>query len=211
MIDLDLIQQAIINLPNRPDKLDYSLIEMEQFFKQLYSTKPYLKNTIIINGEIESSPYLGIAQAHMNCIKYAKQNNFPYFLIMEDDIQFRPGSKEYATEAFKHLPNDWDILLGGLYSTDGLIPYNDYWQQTKEFCGLQFYIVHSRAYDKILSFKKNMHIDRFMAGRGELKCYVTNKFFAMQRPGFSDNVGMYKDYTDHLNEQIKVTKGFELL
>ncbi len=119
---------------------------------------------------------------------------------MEVDIEFRPGAKEYAAEAFKNLPEDWDILLGGLYSTDKLTPYNDYWSQTGEFAGLHFYIVNSKAYDTILNFNKNMHIDRFMAGQGKLKCYAANKFFAIQKPGHSDNVGMYRDYTENLKD-----------
>lgn len=203
MIEITNILPLIISLPERKEKLQNSIIELKSF-----TVNP---GFFLIPGIIESAPYLGIAQAHMNAISISRDNEWPYTLIIEDDIQFRPGAKEYATEAFKHIPEDWDILLGGLYSTDGLTPYNEYWQLTKEFCGLQFYIVNSRVYDKILSFKKNMHIDRWMAGQGGLKCYVTNKFFAMQRPGFSDNCGVYKDYTEHLNEQIKTYKGFELL
>lgn len=203
MIEINKLLPLFISLPERKEKLSLAKKEISDFL----NSNCYFH----IPGVKESSPYLGIAQAHMNAISISRDNDWPYTLIVEDDIQFRPGAKEYATEAFKHIPEDWDILLGGLYSTDGLTPYNEFWQQTKEFCGLQFYIVNSRAYDKILSFKKNMHIDRWLAGQGGLKCYVTNKFFAMQRPGFSDNCGVYKDYTEHLNEQIKTYKGFELL
>lgn len=194
--NLQKTHRCLINLPHRKDKLDSAVVEIESFFGNKYFH--------LINGVVEETPHKGIAQAHMNCISLAKSNNWDSVLIMEDDLQFRPNAKEYAIEAFNNAPNDWDILLGGLYSTDKLTPYNDFWQETKEFCGLQFYIVNANAYDTILNFKKNMHIDRFIAGRGELKSYVTNKFFAIQRAGISDNVGMYKDYTDYLTK-------FELL
>lgn len=186
------IPRCLINLPDRPEKLESAIKEMASFFDVPHFYK--------IDGVIESSPYLGIAQAHMNCIQFAKECESPYVIIMEDDIEFRPGAREYANECFNNLPDDWDILLAGLYSTDKLTPYNDYWQQTGEFAGLHFYVVHSKAYDTILNFKKNSHIDRFMAGPGKLKCFVTNKFFAIQKPGHSDNAGMYRDYTDKLSD-----------
>lgn len=196
MIDLNKINKCVINLPHRPEKLKQVKEEIDSFFDNT--------DFQLVNGVIEESPHKGIAQAHMNCISLAKSNNWDNVLIIEDDLQFRPNAKEYAINAFKDVPSDYNILLGGLYSSDKLIPYNEYWQETKEFCGLQFYIVNSNAYDTILNFKKNSHIDRFMASTGNLKSYVTNKFFAIQRAGISDNVGMYKDYTDYLKE-------FELL
>lgn len=192
MIDLNKINKCVINLPHRPEKLKQVTEEINTFFDN--------KEFQLVNGVIEETPHKGIAQAHMNCIKLAKANNWENVLIMEDDLQFRQGAKEYANKAFLDIPSDFNILLGGLYSTDKLTPYNEFWQKTSEFCGLQFYIVNANAYDTILNFKKNSHIDRFMAVRGELKCYVTNKFFAIQRAGHSDNVGMYKDYTDYLKD-----------
>ncbi len=187
---------CLINLPNRPEKLESAITEMKSFF----DNPGFFK----VDGVIESSPYLGIAQAHINCIQLAKECGWKRVVIIEDDIEFMPGAKEYANECFKNLPDDWDILLGGLYSTDKLTPYNEYWQHTREFAGLHFYMVNEKAYDTILNFKKNMHIDRFMAGQGKLKCYVANKFFAIQKPGHSDNVNMYRDYSEMLTK-------FELL
>lgn len=184
--------RCLINLPHRTDKLDSAVVEIRKVFD--------IANFFKIDGVIEESPYLGIAQAHMNCIAFAKEAGLDRIIIMEDDIEFRQGAKEYAIEAFNNIPNDWDILLGGLYTTDKLTPYNEYWQRTNEFAGLHFYMVNSKAYDTILNFKKNMHIDRFMAGQGKLNCYVTNKFFAVQKPGHSDNVGMFRDYSDYLTK-----------
>ena len=192
MIDLNKINKCVINLPHRPEKLKQVKEEINSFFDN--------KEFQLVNGVIEDSPYKGISQAHMNCISLAKSNNWDSVLIIEDDLQFRSNAKEYANKAFLDIPSDYNILLGGLYSTEKLTPYNEFWQETKEFCGLQFYIVNSNAYDTILNFKKNMHIDRFLAGHGNLKSYVTNKFFAIQRAGHSDNVGMYKDYTDCLTD-----------
>lgn len=153
----------------------------------------------IVNGVLSDSPMKGIGQAHVNCIMLAKQNEWDQVLIMEDDVQLRQGANEFITKAFQNLPPDWDILLGGLYHGK-VAPYNEYWNKTGEFCGLHFYIVNKRVYDEILKYDGQNHIDRWMnKGGGKLKCYVTSRFIATQRNGFSDNVCKVVDYSDKLS------------
>jgi hypothetical protein len=185
-MNIEVIPKCLINLPERTIKL----IDSEKEINSFFDNKAYK----LIEGVKEDVSYKGIAQAHMNCISYAKENNFDNVLIMEDDIAFRSNAKQYAINAFNDVPSDYDLLLGGLYNSEKLTPYNEYWNKTSEFAGLHFYVVNKKAYDKILSFKKNGHIDRYMC-KANLKCYVTKKFFATQRAGFSDNVGQFKDYS----------------
>jgi hypothetical protein len=124
---------------------------------------------------------------------------------MEDDVVLRPGAFEYLDHAINFAPEGWDILLGGVYESELLTPINEYWNKTGEFCGLHFYIVAERAYEKILKYNGKHHIDRWMNHKGKgLNCYVTKKFIATQRDGFSDNVRKVKSYSDNL-------KRFQLL
>lgn len=140
----------------------------------------------------------GIGQAHVNCILIAKQKEWDLVLIMEDDIELRKGAEDYLNLALKAVPNDWDVLLGGIYHGKNF-HYNDYWNKVGEFCGLHFYIVNKSAYDKILLYDGKHHIDRWMnKGGTKLNCYVTSKFVATQRNGFSDNVSKKVDYSDKL-------------
>jgi hypothetical protein len=39
-----------------------------------------------------------------------------------------------------------------------------------------------------------------MAANGGLNCYVTNKMFAIQSNGYSDNVGSMVDYSDKIRK-----------
>lgn len=154
-----------------------------------------------VNGvEHPTKPMLGIAQAHTNAILIAKQSEWPRVLIMEDDVVFQAKEKTlpYLEQALKHVPEDWDVLLGGLYECRNIQPVNDYWSRVSEFCALHFYII--RSYDKAIDgYDGYTHFDRWMNKGGKrMNCYVTNKFIATQREGFSDNVKKNVNYTDRI-------------
>ena len=187
MINFDKIPKCIINLPNRPERLKEIEEELPKFFNNTSYT--------LIEGVIDKIPKLGIAKAHMNCIEYAKNNNFPNILILEDDVIFRNNAREYADECIKNIPKDYDLLLGGLYDSLKLESVNDFWNKTERFCGLHFYIVNEKAYDKILAYNGETHIDKYMVRFAKLNSYVTKKHFAIQRVGFSDNVKRNVDYS----------------
>ena len=185
-MDYRSLNKLVINLPSRRDRLE--------------NVQTQLKGVdyTIIDGVVAHKPLLGIARAHLNCIEYAKVNNWQEVLIIEDDLILRPNFETYLNHALYNMPNDWEILLGGLYNKKGLIKYNDWWDRVGEFRGLHFYIVNQSAYDKILSYNPDemQHIDAWMNRHGKrLNCYVLKKFVATQSSGYSDNVRATVDYS----------------
>lgn len=86
---LSEIPKIVINLPERKDRL-------EQVKKELAGW-----DYTVINGVKASKPMLGIAQAHINAVMIASQNEWDKVLIMEDDIQLRKGAEQYLNEAFR--------------------------------------------------------------------------------------------------------------
>lgn len=197
-MDLDFIPKYIINLPERTDRLRSINSELKWlFFDESYT---------LVDGVRSTKAKDGIAMSHLSCIKSASEMFAPYCIIIEDDCVFQAKEKtrEYVYKALENLPDDWDLLLAGVYESKRSQPFNEYWFKTNEFCGLHFYIVKNTAYEKILSFDSDSHIDRWMARDSGLNCYVSKKFFATQLNGFSDNVKKDVDYSDKL-------KRFELL
>lgn len=188
-MNLSEIPKLVINLPERTDRL-------EQVKKELTGW-----DYTIMSGVHHPQPMKGIAQAHINCVLLAQQNEWGNVLVMEDDIQLRKGSPEYLNRALENLPDEWDVLLGGLYNTKHLISVNDYWNKIGEFCGFHFYIVNKSAYQRFFDYNGRQHIDRWMNLKGDkLKCFVLKKFIATQRNGFSDNVKKNVDYTNELKK-----------
>lgn len=176
------LNKIVINLPERTERL--------KEFKQELVYLP-CSNLQIVSGVKHTQSFKGIAQAHLNAILIAKGNEWHEVLIMEDDCVFngKDQTYDYLLNALNDIPADWDILLGGIYHGK-IVPFNNYWSKTGEFCGLHFYIVNSKAYDNILEWDGTQHIDRFMNLKGlRLNAYVTNKFIATQRDGWSDNQG----------------------
>ena len=188
------IPKLVINLPQRTDRLKLFNQEIK------FIGNPCVQ---LVSGIIDPNPMKGIGQAHINCILIAKQSEWDNVLIMEDDVVFngKENTLNYINIALQNAPNDWDILLGGIYFGSPK-KHNEYWSYVKDFCGLHFYIVNSKAYDKILEYNFKMHIDRWMGSK--VKCYVSNQFFATQREGFSDNTKKKEDYT-------KLLKKYKLL
>lgn len=185
-MDFRSLNKLVINLPEREDRrinvatqlsgVDYSLVD----------------------GIKEQKSLLGIAKSHLKCVQIAKDNNWTEVLIMEDDLVLRPKFESYLNECLYNTPNEWDLLLGGIYNCKNYQSYNNWWDKIGEFRALHFYIVNQSAYDKILSYDHNcdQHIDAWMNRHGrKLNCYVTKKFIATQLVGYSDNVKALTDYS----------------
>lgn len=200
-INLDQLPICVINLPHRTERLKRTHLQLNEFFK-------CDKEFNVMPGIVDRQPMKGIAQSHMNCIQLAKDNKWPYVIIVEDDVHFQSKqSKEYANECMMNVPDDFEILCSGIYTGADLKPINNHWNKVTEFSGLHFYIVNEIAYDKILAFNKDQHIDRWLGKTNgcNLKCYVASNFFAIQFDGFSDNVQQEMQYS-YLLKKFKVLK-----
>ena len=199
-LNINDIPICVINLNTRPERLKRTTEQLNKFFNTD-------KSFHLIEAVKHKRPMIGIAQSHIKCIELAKLNNWENVFICEDDINFHSNnSYNYAIEAFKNAPEDFDILLSGIYTSYKLSPYSEYWNSVKEFSGTHFYIVNKNAYDKIIDrFDFNAHIDRWYGHerQGQLNCYVVKEFFCIQFVGYSDNVDKEMDYT-HLLKKFKL-------
>lgn len=193
VLDLNDIKKYVINLPNRVDRKEQCISELDYFGWDYEFT----------NGIKKEPPHKGIGESHLKLIRIAKNLNLPYICIIEDDVLFQSKykTKEWLNKAFKSVPDDFDLLVSGIYSGGKIKPYNDYWHQIGQFCGLHFYIVAEKMYDYILSWEDNHHIDRWMNLKEDKKVYCSNKFFAIQRDGWSDNVKKETKYNLDLNKK----------
>lgn len=197
-MNLQDIPKLVINLEKRTDRRD-------AFIKHWKESVPEWGHVNLMPGVLDDDPMIGIASAHLQCVKFAMDRKWPNVMIMEDDVSFRPRCTAYLDEAVKVLPDCWDILLGGVYEANNLQPFNSHWDRIDEFCGLHFYILSASAYDKVLAYDKRFHIDRWMnMGGKRLNSFVTNKYVAIQRDGFSDNVKANTNYNDLLLNKKKL-------
>jgi len=98
---------------------------------------------------------LGCRRAHLNAIKYAKNQGYRRVLILEDDVEFLIDPSELLT-INQEILNDWDMLYFG-----GLI---EPFFRNQIVCA-HAYGVSANLYDDILEMGEHsgMEIDNFYA------------------------------------------------
>jgi len=190
------INKIVINLYERKDRLDHAHSE----FRYIKSNN--LDGFWRMPGIIHKDPKKGIGQAHVNSIKFAKENKWDNVMILEDDFVFqaKENTLHYVNEGLNNIPDKWDILLGGVYEAKHKAKQNAYWDRIGQFCGLHCYIVNSAFYDHILTYDGEHHIDRWMNLNADKNVFVSNQFFCTQLAGYSDNVKSVQDYSARLHK-----------
>jgi GR25 family glycosyltransferase involved in LPS biosynthesis len=197
-IDIDSIPVVVINLPERTERLATTRKQLDSF----YGVEN--KEFHIVQGIRTPQSFVGIANAHQNAVKLAKDNGWPMVCIVEDDVHFQSASsRSYAEELYADVPEDFDVLLSGIY-TGSYERTDKRWFRVSEFSALHYYIVAEKAYDRILAFGRTSHIDRWMCNHvrgGNLTVYVPDQFFAIQfDQGYSDNARRMVDYRTLLSK-----------
>lgn len=112
--------------------------------------------------------------------------------MLEDDCMFSSDKpRERWQQAKRDLPQDADLLLGGVHWADGkgtrILPHL---VKLRDFSATQQCLFRASAYDKIKSFATSheTNIDRYMgslARDGKLNVYVVVPFTSTQRAGQS--------------------------
>lgn len=137
-------------------------------------------------------PFRGVARAHKQIVRWAKEQGLQEVLIAEDDIKF---FKPYAFLQFiQNKPNEYDLYLGNIFG--GNIAEDN---TVTDFAGLTMYYISERFYDTFLAANEMNNFDRSLAGLG--KYVVCNPMVCSQYGGYSDNKKEYvADYDHHLKQ-----------
>ena len=153
---------------------------------------------------VEEMPgWKGCAKSHIKCINLAKQRQYPWVLILEDDCII----KEDSLDKFKQiLPivwerrSEWDIFLGGCTSVKNITiiepnpPIFSVTGRTAHFC-----LINMGAYDKILQgYDSTKDIDVFY--EESLSLWCTAPYIAVQKAGKSDILNKQVNYYDEFEQ-----------
>ena len=136
-----------INLEHRKDRLDHALNEF---------TKMGI-NAERIDAIKKSVGAIGCSMSHIKCLELAKERDYDYVFICEDDIDFKnPELLKQKLEKFNNNKKiNWDVLIIG---GNNAPPY----QKVEDYCARVFYcrtttgyIVKKHMYDVLLDNYKN--------------------------------------------------------
>lgn len=171
----------------------------------------------------------GCLESHIKCIEIAKERQYPYVLICEDDVMF---DQEQLKRSPIKMPDNWNMFFLGYNALRGHRYSRDLLKLTSSLAA-HCYLIHSKIYDVVLdSIKTNWNqipemydvqqlewsflgsecIDVFYAKyichrMGD--CYGIYPMIALQRPGQSTIQGRYMDYNkDLLDRSRYIAKTF---
>ena len=111
----------------------------------------------INGGQTRIDRESGCRASHMTIIQQAKDAGLPYVMIFEDDAVIDERLSELEPFAQEFMQNNaWDFFYYGCNHNDIFEPVNEHIIRVRKAWTTHAYLVHARAYDKILAFKDTM-------------------------------------------------------
>lgn len=158
-----------INLESRPDRK----IHVE---KQLELVG--LKNSTRFNAIKMKNGAIGCSLSHLKCIELAKENNWPYVLICEDDIEFlNPELFIKQMNGFlTSIHQDWDVVLLAGNNKSTFQEVNSYCVKVNSCQTTTGYIVKNHYYD-ILSENIKSGIKKLVELPYNRNLYAIDKYW----------------------------------
>lgn len=155
---------------------------------------------------IRLSPgWKGCSASHLKCIQIAKERNYSWVLILEDDCILTSNAGQRFQSLLPFLwknRNHWDMFNGGLtyLKHHTKISHNPPMYEAYGFT-TNFYIVHKSVYNRVLN-EHPKHPDNFknpidVYYADTFRIWTSTPYLSKQRPGQSDiGENQTEDYTD---------------
>jgi len=225
-----LFEHALyINLDSRPDRNEQALKQFELMGITAQRVSGVDTTGLIPKGQPGSPGMLGCGLSHLKCVTIAKENNWDYVCIFEDDVEFlNPALLKENLQKFLNDPSspDWDVLMLGANLQQSNKPnppnvmLNDYSILVRRAHSCVAYIVKKRYYDALIRNLKGstdmLSQDLTKDGTYALdvqwvKLQQRNTFIMIipptvtQRKSYSD---ISKQDVDHSDVLLDIKKGF---
>jgi len=179
--DSNKIMAFCINLDRRPDRWENAQKEWTKFSdvpKHLYRVKA-----------VDTGSLAGCGQSHQLCVDHAKKNSYPWVLVLEDDIVFRPNAREIWAKQMRLLAtqNRCDIFHPSLSGAIGVSKIADSIYSIRDGSGLFATLYFASSYDTVLAWRSEYrHLDRWLSSHPNLLNLTSVPFLATTTDGKSD-------------------------
>jgi GR25 family glycosyltransferase involved in LPS biosynthesis len=150
-----------------------------------------------------------ISEAHKGCIRKAQEDDLPRVMVLEDDVKFSaPGAYNEFIRLSYHLPEDWDIYIGGSYdyyhakTEEHGTHISEPLTKLRKFAGLHCYMVNKKFYKTFLETRGLNNLDKALTGN----IWMMYPMGALQWDTFSDNTNKITYYNSVFANKIKLWK-----
>ena len=196
---LEDLKGYCIHLSKRTDREENMYKELDYFIPNQYTVLEAVKHPV---GKV------GVSRSFKKAIGEAQKLGLKQVLIFEDDVRFTSEkSREGFQNALDSLPDDWDVLLGGIYADTNLFDCNEHVKKVESFSALHCVLLRDTMYDKILAHKEDNHktvdLDTYIgtfSKNEEINVYLAYPMIAIQYTGKSNTVNKVVDYSKHLEK-----------
>ena len=196
MIDFYKIKKYCINLESRPDRKKSVSREFNKaginvkFWNAIDGSQCSIPITCAKSSEYNVVGIIGCLMSHIGLIKHAKEHNYEYICIFEDDIALCADFLERIKIIEKKNLNFDMLYLGGHFEEGKVKATSDkYFFKADAIAGTYAYILHNTIYDFILNNSSmNLGIDQFYVEMVQKKfeCFAFLPFFVDHLDGISD-------------------------
>ena len=211
------INTMYINLLNRTDRKEHVINELKKLGIN--------DNVERFNAVKLENGALGCSMSHLKCLELAKQKNYEYIFICEDDITFlNPTLFLEQLGCFLSTSRSWDVIL---VAGNNMIPYTLIDNTCIKVSNCQTttgYIVKREYYDKIIgNFKegiqkqiKEPNVAEYKIDKYWFKLQRDDNWFlitplsVIQREDYSDIEKKVTDFSNYMlnyNKAYKFNKG----
>ena len=163
-----------IHLKGRTERLD-------KLLKNLKDTK-FGGRLLVVDAVKHENGSTGCGMSHTKIVSMAKKNKMERILVIEDDADFHPNSWEIYANVLNNLPDDWDIITGGI--SWGVIDkkISEHLVKMSNFSASHFMLYNKTSYDHVLNWCRNVreNIDRYMGELTEknIKCLLYSTLYS---------------------------------
>ena len=150
-----------------------------------------------------SDAALASTLSHYNLVKHAKEKNLDNIFIFEDDFYFIDYNLKKIEDAFKELPQDWDVFYLGYNPTEKLITYSENLYRIYGAWTTHAYAINKKFYDVILNnfvVRMDIILKNFQRTHN---FYGINPIVCIQRNDWSDIDHQYNPNGDIILEAVK--------
>ena len=198
----------ILNLDDRPERLRYSLAELE----------PFGLDTCVqrMSAFRHEHGMYGCSVSHVEAVRYARWKGWKSVVIFEDDIRLTRHFAEHAPRTLHDLAErEWSIFQFGYmiqYSNVQFVTPNLFRYRGGQ--GAHAFALHERIYDTLLDgyvceldrgnwgVEQHLPFDEYLNNELSFDCeaYGAGKLLVSQHPGLSQTSGREVDYRDMIEE-----------
>ena len=193
-------QHFYINLENRPERNGLTISEL----RKLGIKKPNRFNAIK-----HDIPLVGCALSHIGVLEKAKELNWDYVIVFEDDIKIE-GKKNLLKKFNKYIKTDFDVLYLGVWNYLPPQKINDDLAKVVRGSCLHAYIVKYHYYDTLINHLKesielkikepennNYNNDEYIHTlQAKDNWYCLLPIHITQRDGWSDNFKEVRNFSE---------------